>query len=154
VPSSSFTACTHRRSCQCGVSSSVVSHRHSPKPPPHRCTCYPAFHDVLRPSFRTGNLLLTMCLCRAYAHHCSVLAHRSYRPCRQPLQPLLYSRCTIEVAIIRACRNSPTPLLILVVMKNRHREVSHPVLKVNRMRTMYVPGSVIHVHNDYINDSS
>jgi hypothetical protein len=32
--------------------------------------------------------------------------------------------------------------------------VSHPVLKVNRMRTMYVPGSVIHVHNDYINDSS
>jgi hypothetical protein len=32
--------------------------------------------------------------------------------------------------------------------------VSHPVLKVNRMRTMYVPGSVIHVHGDYINDSS
>jgi hypothetical protein len=32
--------------------------------------------------------------------------------------------------------------------------VSHPVLKVNRMRTMYVPGSVIHVHSDYINDSS
>jgi hypothetical protein len=32
--------------------------------------------------------------------------------------------------------------------------MSHPVLKVNRMRTMYVPGSVIHVHNDYINDSS
>jgi hypothetical protein len=32
--------------------------------------------------------------------------------------------------------------------------VSHPILKVNRMRTMYVPGSVIHVHNDYINDSS
>jgi hypothetical protein len=31
--------------------------------------------------------------------------------------------------------------------------VSHPVLKVNRMRTMYVPGSVIHVHSDYINDS-
>jgi hypothetical protein len=30
----------------------------------------------------------------------------------------------------------------------------HPVLKVNRMRTMYVPGSEIHVHNDYINDSS
>jgi hypothetical protein len=27
-------------------------------------------------------------------------------------------------------------------------------LKVNRMRTMYVPGSVIHVHNDCINDSS
>jgi hypothetical protein len=26
--------------------------------------------------------------------------------------------------------------------------------KVNRMRTMYVPGSEIHVHNDYINDSS
>jgi hypothetical protein len=33
-------------------------------------------------------------------------------------------------------------------------EVSHPVLKVNRMRTMYVPGSKIHVHSDYINDSS
>jgi hypothetical protein len=32
--------------------------------------------------------------------------------------------------------------------------MSHPVLKVNRMRTMYVPGSVIHVHSDYINDSS
>jgi hypothetical protein len=32
--------------------------------------------------------------------------------------------------------------------------VSHPVLKVNRMRTMYVPGSEIHVHNDYINDSA
>jgi hypothetical protein len=32
--------------------------------------------------------------------------------------------------------------------------LSHPVLKVNRMRTMYVPGSVIHVHSDYINDSS
>jgi hypothetical protein len=32
--------------------------------------------------------------------------------------------------------------------------LSHPVLKVNRMRTMYVPGSVIHVHNDYINGSS
>jgi hypothetical protein len=28
--------------------------------------------------------------------------------------------------------------------------VSHPVLKVNRMRTMYVPGSEIHVHSDYI----
>jgi hypothetical protein len=26
--------------------------------------------------------------------------------------------------------------------------------KANRMRTMYVPGSEIHVHNDYINDSS
>jgi hypothetical protein len=32
--------------------------------------------------------------------------------------------------------------------------LSHPVLKVNRMRTMYVPGSENHVHNDYINDSS
>jgi hypothetical protein len=32
--------------------------------------------------------------------------------------------------------------------------MSHPVLKVNRMRTMYVPGSEIHVHSDYINDSS
>jgi hypothetical protein len=32
--------------------------------------------------------------------------------------------------------------------------MSHPVLKVNRMQTMYVPGSVIHVHGDYINDSS
>jgi hypothetical protein len=30
--------------------------------------------------------------------------------------------------------------------------LSHPVLKVNRMRTMYVPGSVIHVHSDYINE--
>jgi hypothetical protein len=29
--------------------------------------------------------------------------------------------------------------------------LSHPVLKVNRMRTMYVPGSEIHVHSDYIN---
>jgi hypothetical protein len=26
--------------------------------------------------------------------------------------------------------------------------------KVNQMRTMYVPGSEIHVHGDYINDSS
>jgi hypothetical protein len=26
--------------------------------------------------------------------------------------------------------------------------------KVNRMRTMYVPGLEIHVHGDYINDSS
>jgi hypothetical protein len=33
-------------------------------------------------------------------------------------------------------------------------KVSHPVLKVNRMRTMYVPGSEIHVHSDYRNDSS
>jgi hypothetical protein len=32
--------------------------------------------------------------------------------------------------------------------------LSHPVLKVNRMRTIYVPGSAIHVHSDYINDSS
>jgi hypothetical protein len=32
--------------------------------------------------------------------------------------------------------------------------LSHLVLKVNRMWTMYVPGSVIHVHSDYINDSS
>jgi hypothetical protein len=32
--------------------------------------------------------------------------------------------------------------------------LSHPVLKVNRMRTMYVLGSEIHVHSDYINDSS
>jgi hypothetical protein len=32
--------------------------------------------------------------------------------------------------------------------------LSHPVLKVNRMRTMYVRESEIHVHNDYINDSS
>jgi hypothetical protein len=32
--------------------------------------------------------------------------------------------------------------------------VSHPVFKVNRMLTMYVPGSEIQVHNDYINDSS
>jgi hypothetical protein len=31
--------------------------------------------------------------------------------------------------------------------------VSHPVWKVNRMRTMYVLGSEIHVHSDYINDS-
>jgi translation elongation factor EF-1alpha len=28
--------------------------------------------------------------------------------------------------------------------------LSHPVLKVNRMRTMYVPGSAIHVHSSYI----
>jgi hypothetical protein len=27
-------------------------------------------------------------------------------------------------------------------------------LSVNQMRNMYVPGSEIHVHNDYINDSS
>jgi hypothetical protein len=32
--------------------------------------------------------------------------------------------------------------------------IKDPVLKVNRMRTMYVPGSVVHVHSDYINDSS
>jgi pyoverdine/dityrosine biosynthesis protein Dit1 len=32
--------------------------------------------------------------------------------------------------------------------------LSHPVLKVNRMRTIYVPGSEIHVHSDYMNDSS
>jgi hypothetical protein len=32
--------------------------------------------------------------------------------------------------------------------------LSHPVLKVNRIRAMYVPGSEIHVHSDYINDSS
>jgi hypothetical protein len=32
--------------------------------------------------------------------------------------------------------------------------LSHPVLEGNRMRTMYVPGSEIHVHSDYINDSS
>jgi hypothetical protein len=36
----------------------------------------------------------------------------------------------------------------------RGYHLSHPVLKVNRMRTMYVPGSEIHVHSDYINDSS
>jgi hypothetical protein len=28
--------------------------------------------------------------------------------------------------------------------------MSHPVLKVNQMRTVYVPGSETHVHNDYI----
>jgi hypothetical protein len=28
--------------------------------------------------------------------------------------------------------------------------MSHPVLKVNRMRTIYVPESEIHVHSDYI----
>jgi hypothetical protein len=38
--------------------------------------------------------------------------------------------------------------------KTPYEKLSHPVLKVNRMRTMYVPGSVIHVHSDYINDSS
>jgi hypothetical protein len=32
--------------------------------------------------------------------------------------------------------------------------VSQPVLKVNRMQTMYVPRSEIHIHDDYINDSS
>jgi hypothetical protein len=38
--------------------------------------------------------------------------------------------------------------------KRKLFQLSHPVLKVNRMRTMYVPGSEIHVHNDDINDSS
>jgi hypothetical protein len=32
--------------------------------------------------------------------------------------------------------------------------LSHPVLEVNRMRIIYVAGSEIHVHNNYINDSS
>jgi hypothetical protein len=32
--------------------------------------------------------------------------------------------------------------------------MSHTVLKVNQMRTMYALGSKIHVHSDYINDSS
>jgi hypothetical protein len=40
------------------------------------------------------------------------------------------------------------------VLEEGGAELSHPVLKVNRIRTMYVPGSVIHVHGDYINDSS
>jgi hypothetical protein len=31
--------------------------------------------------------------------------------------------------------------------------LSHPILKVNRMRTMYVLGSEIHVHSDYINEN-
>jgi hypothetical protein len=39
-------------------------------------------------------------------------------------------------------------------IRERSRSLSHPVLKVNRMRTMYVPVSEIHVHSDYINDSS
>jgi hypothetical protein len=39
-------------------------------------------------------------------------------------------------------------------IRHFNSQVSHPVLKVNRMRTMYVPGSEIHVHSDYINDSS
>jgi hypothetical protein len=34
------------------------------------------------------------------------------------------------------------------------RECHTRFLKVNRMRTMYVSGSEIHVHRDYINDSS
>jgi hypothetical protein len=38
--------------------------------------------------------------------------------------------------------------------RDKSCDLSHPVLKVNRMRTMYVPGSEIHVHSDYINDSS
>jgi hypothetical protein len=49
------------------------------------------------------------------------------------------------------------PLLTIVMNYDNQMvigKVSHPVLKVNRMRTMYVPGSVIHVHSDYINDSS
>jgi hypothetical protein len=37
----------------------------------------------------------------------------------------------------------------------RHRRDCHTQFwKVNRMRTMYVPRSEIHVHGDYINDSS
>jgi hypothetical protein len=44
--------------------------------------------------------------------------------------------------------------VITILLKFIGYILSHPVLKVNRMRTMYVPGSVIHVHSDYINDSS
>jgi hypothetical protein len=44
--------------------------------------------------------------------------------------------------------SGPTVNLALIPL------MSHLVLKVDRMRTMYVPGSVIHVHDDYINDSS
>jgi hypothetical protein len=44
--------------------------------------------------------------------------------------------------------------VLLVFLHTAILTLSHPVLKVNRMRTIYVPGSVIHVHSDYINDSS
>jgi hypothetical protein len=37
-----------------------------------------------------------------------------------------------------------------VIGKSPKPRVSHPVWKTNWMRTMYVPGSETHVHNDYI----
>jgi hypothetical protein len=40
----------------------------------------------------------------------------------------------------------------LLAHKYSNDPMSHPVLKVNRMRTMYVQGSAIHVHNNYITE--
>jgi hypothetical protein len=49
----------------------------------------------------------------------------------------------------------PKSLVLIEVSANIVVEGCHNRFwKVNRMRIMYVLGSEIHVHNDYINDSS
>jgi hypothetical protein len=48
----------------------------------------------------------------------------------------------------------PRPLGLGVGRSESPRACHTQFWKVNLMRTMYVPGSEIHVHNDYINDSS
>jgi hypothetical protein len=53
--------------------------------------------------------------------------------------------------------NSPctaAPLAARLLCLHHGRFCHTRFQKANRMRTMYVPGSVIHVHSDYINDSS
>jgi hypothetical protein len=74
---------------------------------------------------------------------------------------------TIEKSTINNFRRVKTimcdrgNMLILNIQLQNQTRVSIPEVqchsrfsKVNRMRTMYVPGLEIHVHNDYINDSS
>jgi hypothetical protein len=43
-----------------------------------------------------------------------------------------------------------SPLVLDYMITESSSTLSHPVLKVNQMRTMYVPGSETHVHSDYI----
>jgi hypothetical protein len=85
---------------------------------------------------------------RAQKSGTPMLAHRT-----------LYSTCLVHHRTSRRAQrqssNGRNPNGRVTWLAHRTCPVlSHPVLKVNRMRTMYVPGSVIHVHGDYINDSS
>jgi hypothetical protein len=70
-------------------------------------------------------------------HHPSVKTDDTPEPKEASAQPEVSSAAEGEALRVEGERNGHTRFQ-----------------KVNRMRTMYVPGSEIHVHSDYINDSS